>query len=251
MKPEWKAGDRIECDMSFIAAAAADGATEGFIAGVASSPTIDAYGHKVAARAFDDSIRAKGLAGPKGVKLLAYHDWGKPAGLIQRLETVGEDLKIEAQLNMKITYVRDMYEAAKQNGGLNFSVGFMLEDFEWIEDNSPGGNEYLLIKKGDLMEVSIVCFPACRDATMDYIKNGPINTLAEFERALVANGLCKSRNEANRLTRAVKASAHLFLDKKPSGTADVIEQTHPLLDASKLKPVSDLIERARAALSSR
>src|ERR1700722_8974517 len=38
--------------------------------------------------AFDRSIKAKGLGGPKGVKLLAGHDWAKQIGVITRLEAV-------------------------------------------------------------------------------------------------------------------------------------------------------------------
>ncbi len=99
---------------------------DGFISGVASTPSTDAFGHSVCAGAFDRSIKAKGLGGPKGVKLLAGHDWAKLIGVITRLE---DALRIEAQLNLDIGYVRDLHSSIVHNGGLSFSVGFALEDF--------------------------------------------------------------------------------------------------------------------------
>src|SRR5262245_42811043 len=105
----FKVGDRIQCDMSFEARSVAD-APDGFIAGIASTAATDLYGHKVLAGAFDNSIKLKGLKGPRGIKLLAYHDWQKVAGTITRLETVKEKLEIEAQLNLNVSYVKDLYE---------------------------------------------------------------------------------------------------------------------------------------------
>jgi HK97 family phage prohead protease len=246
---DWKRGDRIQCDFSF------DQTTEiqdGFIAGVASAPTTDLYGHKVLPHAFTHSIQKKGLSGPRGVKLLAHHDWTKPAGTIKRLETVGENLSIEAQMNLNVSYVKDLYEAAKQNGGLNFSVGFTLEDFEFVdEDQAKSGEDaWLVIKKGDLMEVSIVCFPACVEAEMSLVKSNP-NSLTEFEKVLVADGLCKNRSDAQRITLAVKNSPHLFYDKAALEAASHQTPNRPWLDVSKLQAATDLAVKARAFLSSR
>lgn len=254
-------GDQIKCDMSFEARAVAD-APDGFIAGIASSAATDLYGHKVVSGAFDKSIKRKGLQGPRGIKLLAFHDWSKVAGTITRLETVNDKLAIEGQLNLNVSYVRDLYEVTKQNGGLNFSVGFRLVDFEFMDEEEEAQQEkdadgtppcWLLIKEGDLMEVSVVPFPAQLEAEMTFVKNydNP-NSLAEFEKALVAQGLCKSRSEAKKLTLAVKASSHLFLDKPaPEVSEPVILPPHPLLDVSKLAPVAELIAKAKATLSSR
>jgi HK97 family phage prohead protease len=130
------------------------------ISGVASSPAPDSYSHIVRVGAFDRSIRARGLIGPKGIKLLLGHDHTKVAGVITSLRTVGDALRIEADLNLRVSYVRDAYEIIKQVGGLSFSVGFKLEDYEETKS-------HLVIKSGDLHEVSIVSFPACVDAVMD------------------------------------------------------------------------------------
>lgn len=254
----YKVGDRIQCDMSFESKQIAD-APDGFIAGIASTAATDLYGHQVLAGAFDKSIRAKGLKGPRGVKLLAFHDWQKVAGSITRLETVNQKLEIEAQLNLNVSYVKDLYEVTKQNGGMNFSVGFMLKEFEFIDEEEEAQQQkdggiapWLIIKEGDLMEVSVVPFPAQLEAELTFVKEGPHESLAQFEKALVAMGLCKSRGEARKLTLAVKQSSHLFLDKPASGTPEpVIDEPRPWLDASKLMAATDLAVKVKAMLDSR
>lgn len=189
---------------------------DGFIAGWASTKELDHYRHVVNAGAFDDSIRQKGLRGPKGIKLLIQHKADKPAGVINKLETRGGGLWMEAQLNLKIGYVRDYYEAAKMNGGLSFSVGFYLEEYTWKK--AADGGEYLDITKGELEEVSVVTFPGNADAIMTFVKDRDgsdaddeeFETLAALEKALVASGVVKSRNMASRVTRVVKQNLALF-----------------------------------------
>lgn len=247
MTKHWKPGDRIELDMPFIVNDARADLPEGYIAGIASTPATDLYGHKVLKGAFDRSIAKKGLSGPRGVKLLASHNWEKPAGVIKSLKTIGEDLKIEAQLNLNVSYVRDMHEVAKQNGGLNFSVGFTLEEFSFVDGDKSQDGEYLIIKQGDLMEVSVVVFPAQLEATMDFIKSH--ETMSELEKALVAKQFCQSRNEAQRLGKYLKANEHLFLDRSPPSAGAVSKPAHPLSDVvPQLKACSDQIARVKAVL---
>lgn len=240
-----KAGDRINLDMTFAATQMAD-QPDGFIAGIASTPTTDSYGHKVLAGAFDKSIRQKGISGPRGIKLLIHHDWSKPAGVIKKLKTVGDELQMEAQLNLQVSYVKDFYEVSRQNGGMNFSVGFMLGDFEFVEEKDAVDNEWLLIKTGDLMEISGVVFPANVDAEMTFIKQA--ETLSELEKALVAQEFCRSRNEAQKLAKYIKANSHLLLDKTTPAVEPVNEPTHPLLDVKMMQPVREQIAKIKALL---
>lgn len=187
-------------------------APEGYIAGWASTPDIDYARHVVMPGAFDESIEEKGLEGPRGIKLLIQHDRNRPAGLIKVLQSREKRLWIESQMNLKIGYVRDFYEAAKMTGGLSFSVGFYLEEYEFKQDAND--IEYLQINKAELEEVSVVTFPCNVNAEMTYIKGKEdevrFSTLAEFEKALVAEGFANSRREADRLTRVVKQNIALF-----------------------------------------
>jgi|GEM_PF-2097978 len=215
---------RQRLDLKYVPASAAeiqavlaikaigDTLPEGYVAGWASTPDLDLHRHVVVPGAFNSSLQAKGLTGPKGIKLLIGHDRDRVAGAIRVLETRGQSLWIEAELNLKISYVRDAYEAAKMVGGFSFSVGFYLEEYEFKSDANK--DEYLQINKGELEEVSIVPFPGNPEAVMTYMKEmsdeGIYPTIAELEKALVADGLVKSRNAAARLTRAVKLNYKLF-----------------------------------------
>lgn len=206
---------------------------KGFIAGWASTPDVDYYGDIVRSGAFDESIAQRGLRGPEGVKLLIQHDAGKPAGTIDVLETRDGRLWLEGQLNLEISYVRDYYEAAKMNGGMNFSVGFYVEDAEWNEET-----ELFLISKGDLLEVSLVTFPGNRAAHMTEIKSAPqrFDTISSFEKALVADHGVRTRNAANEITRMIKMNAHLF---EPSAAKGVQESPDESLSEIR-KSIRDL-----------
>jgi HK97 family phage prohead protease len=188
-----------------------DALPPGYTAGWASTPDLDHYSHVVVPGAFDESIAEKGLTGPKGIKLLIQHDRDRPAGLIKVLKTVGGKLWMEAEMNLDIGYVSDFYKAAKMVGGMSFSVGFYVEDYEFKSVNEE---EILYITKGELEEVSVVTFPGNPEAVMTYLKEAPIEgtykSIAEFEKALQAEGLVKSRNAAARLTQVVKQNLALF-----------------------------------------
>lgn len=256
MKTEWKSGDKIQCDIPFGAIKLSDatGVPDGYIAGVASTPGTDRHGHKVMAHAFDASIREKGLAGPGGVQLLIGHDWNKVGGVIKKLETVGNNLLLEGQLNLDVPHGKDMHSVLKHNGGLNFSVGFSLEEFEFNDVMENEDDPWLIVQKGDLMEVSIVTFPSQKDAKMTFVKTGSsdpvleLETIAEFERAILADGICKSRNEAHKLALWAKSNVHLLQPKLPLLVDKATQPAHPLLDVSLLKPMADLVAKARAAL---
>lgn len=215
----------------------------GTVVGYASTSGIDSYDHIVVNGAFTESIAKRGLTGPKGVKLLLGHDMNKLAGVIHKLEQRPEGLWIHAQLNLNVSYVKDAYEAAKMNGGLSFSVGFFLQDYSFKENDKK--EEYVEITKGDLIEVSIVVLPANDNCVMTMIKSReaedladdpkPTETIAEFEKALIAMGLAKSRNDAKKITIAVKDCAAFA-----KGAAPVADQTTKPMAAETKKQLGNL-----------
>lgn len=243
---EVEAGEHIQCDLSFtpIELKDAPGLPEGYIAGIASTPATDRHGHKVMAKAFDASIKSKGLAGPGGVQLLIGHDWNKVGGKIKRLETIDDRLVMEAQLYMDVSYVKDVHTVLKQNGGLNFSVGFSLEEYDLNDAMENEDDPWLIVKKGDLMEVSIVTFPSLKEAQMTFVKE--LDTMSEFERVLIADGIVSTRNQAHKLALWAKSNLHLLQPKLPLPVDKAF--SHPLLDVSMLKPMAELIAKARAQL---
>jgi HK97 family phage prohead protease len=223
-----------------------DSLPEGYIAGWASTADLDSYRHIVAAGAFTESIARKGLTGPKGIKLLLNHNWRQVAGVIRVLEYRGDRLWIEAQLDLSISYAKDAYQACKIVGGLNFSVGFFVDEYEVKQDEHK--HDYYVITKGDLFEVSVVPFPGNAEATMEFVKDrggAAPTTVAEFEKALVAKGLVTSRSEAHRITLAVKEALHLFTPEA-SPPQEVKETPALMLDASKIDKAQSLVNDLKA-----
>ena len=213
-------------------------APDGYIAGWASTPDLDHYDDIIRSGSFDESIKERGLIGPEGVKLLIQHNSSKPAGVIDVLENRDGKLWMEARLNLEISYVKDYYEAAKMNGGMNFSVGFYTEIVQYDQEN-----DIREIIKGDLIEVSLVTFPGNRNAHMTQIKSAPeeeFKTLSAFEKALVADQLVETRNAANTITRMIKRNGHLFA---PATVADTQESPD-----ESLKNIRESIGGLRDAL---
>lgn len=219
-----------------------DDLPQGYVAGWASTPSMDKGGDVVALGAFSDSIREKGVNGPRGIKFLAQHRADKPAGVIVKLEERAEGLWIEAQMNLEISYVNDLYQAAKSNGGLSFSIGYRLveDGFKFVDD---GDDSYWLLSKVDLHEISVVTIPMNDDAVMTFIKSDGLeelpsfDTMAALEKALVAEGTAINRNDANRLTRAVKRllknNDHLFVAQEDP-------PSEPLLAAEEREALSSV-----------
>lgn len=228
-----------------------DALPDGYIAGWASTPDLDTYHHVVSKGAFDAAIRTRGLRGPKSIKLLIGHDWDKGAGEIKVLETRGERLWIEAQLNLNITYSKDTYEVMKMTGGWNFSVGFMLQDWEF-KQSADKSYEFLQINKGDLYEVSVVPFPGNEECTMEFIKSRlteqPCSTMADFEKHLVKTGVAQTRDGAHAITLAVKKHLHLFAKsagEPPVETPSV--ETPPPLPVEKLSKLAETMKKLKQA----
>ncbi|MEQ1955385.1 HK97 family phage prohead protease [Mesorhizobium sp. CN2-181] len=158
--------------------------SDGVVSGLASTDDMDLYRHVVTAGAFSQSIRKRGLTGPPAIKLLLDHDWTKIAGVIRRLEYRGGRLEIDAKLNLDIDYVRDRYSAMKMLGGFNFSVGFLLQEYEIKTDANKV--EYLQINRGDLFEVSLVAFPGNEAATLTSIKQQSLEGQSPLDPAIAA-----------------------------------------------------------------
>jgi len=140
---------------------------DGYIAGWASTPHVDHAQDMVEAGAFQESISKRGLTGPKSIKLLLNHSARQVAGVIKVLEYREDKLWIEAQLNLEVSYVKDLYAVAK-DVGFNFSVGFFTQEYTIVREE--GKDTIYKIHKGDLFEVSIVPFPMNEEATVLYLK---------------------------------------------------------------------------------
>lgn len=228
----------------------ADSLPDGFVAGWASTSSVDLVRDKIMPGAFAKSIEDRGLTGAKGIRLLKDHNPGEVIGVITALEQKGERLWIEANINPNISYAKDLYEVLKMTGGLNFSVGYRYKrsDERPVIDDETGLVDHYQITKADLVEVSVVTFPANEEATMEFVKSGeaPAETLAEFERNLMRAGIAKSRNDARKITLEVKKCPHLFVSSESEGTED--NDSAPWL-ASDIKKLSVQLAELKAAIA--
>jgi len=130
------------------------------IQGWASTHDIDHAGHIVLPTAYAQTIASRGLSGPRGVRLLAYHDKTRTIGHITKLEVRNSGLWLEGKIEEGISYAKDLALALKASGGMSFSVGFFLKDADVTDDG------VLVIKEVDLFEVSVVPMPANDAAVM-------------------------------------------------------------------------------------
>ena len=119
---------------------------------------------------------------PENIKLLWQHDTLKPIGIIKSLYEDDYGLKIEAEINNRILLGKETTELVRQKAIDGLSIGFCAKDFEY--DNQG----VRLLKKVDLMEISVVTFPANRNAGIINVKKlteHPINrSLERIEKLL-------------------------------------------------------------------
>lgn len=100
----------------------------------------------------------------ENVKLLWQHDKAKPIGVIKSIYEDDYGLKIEAEINNKTTYGNEAAELIKQKAVNGLSIGFYAKDFEYTDQG------FRLLTKLELMEVSIVTFPANNSANITDVK---------------------------------------------------------------------------------
>ena len=119
---------------------------------------------------------------PENIKLLWQHDTLKPIGIIKSLYEDDYGLKIQAEINNRILLGKETTELVRQKSIDGLSIGFCAKDFEY--DNQG----VRLLKKVDLMEISVVTFPANRNAGIINVKKlteHPINcSLERIEKLL-------------------------------------------------------------------
>lgn len=96
-------------------------------------------------------------------RLLWQHDWQKPIGVIKSLTEDNYGLKIEAVINNKIETGKEAIELVRQGAVDGLSIGFNIKLSNYNNLNQR------VITKAELVEVSIVTFPANHHAKIAYI----------------------------------------------------------------------------------
>ncbi len=157
-----------------------DGAFEGYgsVFGVT-----DSYGEIVAAGAFTNSlqdIQSKG----RPVPVLWQHQTSAPIGIYEALSEDEHGLKVSGRLLIDdVPKAKEAHALLKAGAVSGLSIGYWVRESSYDEKT---GIRTLI--KLDLVEVSLVTFPANDDARVEAVKfkleRGQLPTKPEFEKAL-------------------------------------------------------------------
>ena len=167
---------------------------------------VDSYGEKVAAGAFAESLQKHRRRGSAPL-MLWQHDPGRPVGVWEDLAEDGKGLWAKGRLILGIPDADSTHKLLKAKALRGLSIGYR-------EQGSEPDGAHRLLTKLDLLEISIVSFPANELARVDSVKTdafsmlrtkllaGEPPTLREWERGMrEAFGL--SNAEAERVARSV------------------------------------------------
>ncbi len=119
---------------------------------------------------------AMALQNPSTVKLLWQHNQAAPIGVVRALVEDNYGLRIEADINNKISKGIEAIELIKQGALNGLSVGFQIEESHYDNDGKR------IISKANLIEISVVTFPANQKAQIYRIYD---NSLEEISAGLL------------------------------------------------------------------
>ncbi len=124
---------------------------------------IDAYGDKIVKGAFAASLARHKAAGTTPLMLLNHEAFQMPIGVWKSLVEDDSGLLVEGDL-IETATGRDAYVAMKAGAITGLSIGFMCKAYE-IDGNNR------TITEADLLEVSVVTFPANERARVTSVKS--------------------------------------------------------------------------------
>lgn len=155
------------------AAIGADGVFDGYASlfGV-----LDAYGDVVAPGAFAATLRRRGA---EGVKLLWQHRPEEPIGVWRAIVEDARGLKVTGRLDLSIARAREALSLIRAGALDGLSIGFRT--LRAANDRKSGARRLLEI---DLMEISIVTFPALPQARIGAAAPSPAVAQAALDQKL-------------------------------------------------------------------
>jgi|GEM_PF-224999 len=144
----------------------------------------DSYNHIVVKNAFTKSL-AKGGRNGTGVALLWAHRTDEPIGTWLEIREDSHGLRVTGKLIREIPQGEKAYQLLRNGAVKHMSIGY---DTIVYEDDAKKKIRYL--KEVDLWEISLVVFPALRNAKVTGVKAA--GTVRELESALRALSLSKT-----------------------------------------------------------
>lgn len=174
---------------------------------------VDSYGDVIAPGAFAKSLAAIAV-GEKSMPamLLSHNPEALPVGVWTEMSEDGTGLRVKGKL-LDTTQGTDTYKALKAGAITGLSIGF--RPIEYALRSKPDEPRRTL-RSVDLLEVSVVGFPANDKARVLSVKAEEITTVRELENALRDAGM--TRKEAAR----VSARFQIKADQRDSDVAEIV-----------------------------
>lgn len=151
---------------------------------------VDSYGDIVEKGAFADSLKQR------TPRMLWQHDWTQPIGVWKSAAETERGLQMTGRLVMETQKGREAHALLKAGAVDGLSIGFMLPKGGWSEDKDGVRR----ITKAELMEVSVVTFPANQEALVSGVKSrierGELISKRELEAALRDVGFSQRQAKA-------------------------------------------------------
>lgn len=149
---------------------------EGAFEGYASiNSNVDSYGERVMPGAFADSLAKHKREGTMPMMLWQHSSWD-PIGVWSDLSEDGKGLFGKGELLLDLQRGKEAHILLKRKAIRGLSIGYREIEVEEAKNGVPR-----LLKKVDLLEVSIVTFPANPKARVESVKS---ERMEEFARRL-------------------------------------------------------------------
>ena len=184
---------------------------EGSIEGYASVfGGVDSYGDTIEKTAFDSVIKS----GQKPLMFYQHNRWSLPIGVWESLSVDEKGLKVKGRLNLELEEAREVYSALKFGSLNGMSIGFRMKDKDYEYDDE----DICHIKNiSELLEISIVNFPADKAAQIDSVKSEELDGLHDIrdcEHYLRELGI--SKKMAQKLISVIKSAKAAVSDSQKS-----------------------------------
>lgn len=172
------------CEIEIKAADVDGAAPEGAITGYGSKfGLVDSYNETLKKGAFRSSL-AEWKRRKKPIPMLWQHMGNEPIGAWTKFSEDDTGLLLEGQLLMELPRAKEALALLRAQIVTGLSIGYMEIDADpWWDPEREGARE---VRKVDLREVSVVTFPALREAQLDAVKHalsrGVRPTLREFQK---------------------------------------------------------------------
>lgn len=152
----------------------------------------DSYGEVVAPGAFRDSLGELSAKGRR-VPILWQHRTAEPIGIYSELSEDDHGLRLKGELAVGFDDLAKRAHGHMKMGSVTgLSIGYWVRESSYDEKTGVR-----TLTKLDLVEVSLVTFPANDEARIDAIKlklaHGELPSLPEFERILREAGFSKTQ----------------------------------------------------------